>query len=460
MLKGKNLRIDIVKEIITKKTKLNIYNIFDSKQYVIYKECKNNRELVHDAMIGLHCINPILKYIPNFSYTFGLFGDRLVTEYIPESITFLDFLTGDRFNMGVYIDILIQLSLSIHMAQNQYLFMHYDLYPWNIMIKFYDTPIDIYYIIYTNGFRYIKITTKVVPIIIDYGKSKGIYNGKHYGFIKPYSFSTIHDILCILLSSMYCLINNRTLNSKELRTIFRLSTFFSNTKYTGYKKFVKARELKQFLHVYKKFSKMINTPKYELEEKTPIDFVNFLCGKFNRKLHYSIDFIFTMRQGTSRHVYNYMNSNSDNDRYNTYLRLIENIQNHNISSENSILAYKIFHRIIESISSMYPDIPLDVYKSIEKLNTEFEDINIDIISDLKTINFDINCFEDTDECDRLYEYYSDRENISQDILFIKQIIIDYLLCDSDIIMIDNISILRYIANKNTFLDMYNKIQIK
>ena len=37
-----------------------------------------------------------------------------------------------------YISILIQLSLSLTVAQQKYKFIHYDLYPWNIIIEKYD----------------------------------------------------------------------------------------------------------------------------------------------------------------------------------------------------------------------------------------------------------------------------------------------------------------------------------
>ena len=40
--------------------------------------CKKTYDSVHETFIGRYCINPLLKYIPNFIYTYGMMEDNLL----------------------------------------------------------------------------------------------------------------------------------------------------------------------------------------------------------------------------------------------------------------------------------------------------------------------------------------------------------------------------------------------
>ena len=48
--------------------------------------------------------------------------------------------------------------------------------------------------------KVIKIKTKLIPIIIDYGKSHAVFNGKHFGLINLFQGNSCHDIICLLIS--------------------------------------------------------------------------------------------------------------------------------------------------------------------------------------------------------------------------------------------------------------------
>lgn len=457
---------------INKKTTLNIYTFGNVD--VMEKKCslEYERELTNESVMGLYCINPLLKYIPNFSYTFK----PRFTEYFKNAPTLFEYIIGDEFNMNTFFIIMIQIALAIHVAQQQCLFIHYDLYPWNIVLKKYDKPIDIYYLVDPTSIRYIQITTDIVPIIIDYGKSRGVVNGQYYGFTKPYYNSTIHDILCILISSMFNMINNRTLTMQELRTVFQLSKFFSGTNYTNGKHFNTTRDLKQFLATHKKYAEMIETPKYELEEKTPLDFVKFVikCMKPTGNIKYPIHIQWNMRVGTSAHVYNYINSTTDDERIWTVLNLLNKIKNHNISVEddNSIFVYEIFNRILTSVKNLYPDIDVeDTYRYIRPLQQTIHTTTYQLdIGELHTKSFDENVFDNNVESNILYNYFSNLTELYPDFIGSKQFIIDFIMCKlingesivdavevyKDIISIDNIKYLQYIANRNTFLNIYKK----
>ena len=80
--------------------------------------------------------------------------------------------------------------------------------------------------------------------------------------------------------------------------LFKLSTFFSGTDFTQGKVFTTTRDLGQFLNTRKKYSQMLECSKQDLESKTPIDFVNFLCKSFNVKVGRPLSTTWTMRHAT------------------------------------------------------------------------------------------------------------------------------------------------------------------
>jgi hypothetical protein len=517
------LKLPMTNEKVNKKTNIQIYNfrnkLIMSKRNIScssFKEKTNINEYIHESFIGLFCVNNILKYIPNFSYTF--LSDNETTEIYTEYFDcemFSTYLKDRNFDINIYLQLLVQISLAILVAQQQCMFIHYDLYPWNIMLKFLDNPIDIYYPLQGYNGEYIKITTKIQIIIIDYGKSHGIYNNKHYGFIKPFSTDRIHDILCILLSSMHIIIDNHKLSIQELKCIFQLSRFFSNTKYTSGKTFETTKELKQFLANAKKFAQMLDSPKYELTHKNPLDFIKFICMTFNIKLNIienSFSFFkgsnTIMRQGTSKHIYEYLKSNNIEEQFDTYINTLNRIHKFystilpmNIVSDEdkieNIIYYYEFLRIINSIELLYYKnnfnqkykqkwdtifkIVLDVLKSNELLILLYIKENIienylcnldklwkniiDTINISEYISYDVETFDDVDKCDKVYNYYCNYDigNILQDIILVKNYFKDIAyhvenkLYKCSVWNVDNCQLLSIIANKNTFLDLYTKM---
>ena len=106
-------------------------------------------------------------------------------------ITFQDWITN-QFDISKYIIYLIDIINIIDSYQNsKYKLVHYDLSPWNIIIQ-------------GN-----KIT------IIDYEKSFCVYKNKEYG---PYKFSTIIDVLSILIKSLNTIfqVNKRYRNISQI----------------------------------------------------------------------------------------------------------------------------------------------------------------------------------------------------------------------------------------------------
>ncbi len=343
---------------VNKKTKLSVYVVDNFK--VLGKslvEGEEETELVNESIVGLKCVNNILKYIPNFVFTFGFdaLAKESYSEFVDGAFTLYDYIVGNDFSMDEYLSILQQLSLAIHVAQQMYYFMHNDLYPWNVLIKRLPRQINVHYLV--NG-EYVMIQTRVVPIIIDYGKSRVILEDRCYGVINPSYNSTIHDVLCIIISSMHTLIDKRRLSKEDLRKVFFLAEFFSGSTYTNHKYFKTIHDLKHFLSRQKKYAQIISIKKHELESKVPFDFVCFLkkmfgCGYTVVRSIPSNTSIQLMRAGTWRQVYECLTGVSE---YDAVRNVLFKIVNHDIPrDECSGFAFVEFKRIIKSIAHMYPD---------------------------------------------------------------------------------------------------------
>lgn len=222
---------------------------------------EKQKENIHEAFIGVNAINHLLKNIPNFAFTFGktLAGD-IVTEKI-SGISMMDWLNSDSFNFPEFKSILIQLSLALHVAQRECGFVHYDLFPWNVIIERHNREYIIDYVIQPG--KVVEICTNIIPVIIDYGKSHVIFNGEHYGFVNMFKFSSVQDIMSIVLSSVNVMCKNHTL-SKEMQTeVVNLVSFFKPAK-----NFYKACDIANECS----FSGMLSSDKKDLEHIKPFDF--------------------------------------------------------------------------------------------------------------------------------------------------------------------------------------------
>jgi hypothetical protein len=139
-----------------------------------------------------------------------------------------------------------------------------------------------------NSGTYINIYSTYTVVILDFGKSKGVINGVK---TELYDFSSIHDILCILLSSMNSVIK-RKLTRDQTKKVFNLSKFFSGGPYSNNTQFTKFKQLKDFIRERKKFSNMINQPKYEMSDKTPMDFIKFIIKQMDNKNNIEYTFVY------------------------------------------------------------------------------------------------------------------------------------------------------------------------
>lgn len=333
-----------------------------AKYPIIIKQAKknsdsdgcNDKENVHETFIGVNCINNVLQHIPNFVYILGSYEtDNNVNVVIEQinGITFFNYLKSEEFDMDEYLFILLQISLSLQVAQNICGFVHWDTMPWNIIIQRIQTPVTFDYLISHNNI--VRVTTKVIPVIIDYGKSHVIHNDIHYGMVNMYKMSTVQDILSILLSSVYEIINSRRLNNNDMTKLFKLINFISRTTFYP-KKFHTVKDIINFIHNAKKFSVITTSDKHELENITPMDLVDLILSLSQFPVHKTSEIKYTMDIGNSRQVFDFILSKNTSDRLKSYANVFIRVKNCNIPQpDNLFFVYYVSQVFDSQLTSLY-----------------------------------------------------------------------------------------------------------
>jgi len=350
-------------------------NKIDEFYFISKKLAIPEKDHTHECFVGLFAINKILKFIPNFVYTFGI-NDKndLLLEY-NNGMKFYDYLNSDKFNFDEYLSILMQLCLCLHFAQQTFLFVHNDLTSWNIMLNFYDKPINIDYIIDSN--KIITVYTKCVPTIIDYGKSHVAYKNIHYGNVNALKFSSIQDMISILVTSMYHVITTCKLNKNEYTNLIILSNFMSNSQYCNYATFRNAKQLKTFLSHAKKHSNLIHSNKYNLEEKTPMDIFTYINNripshtlKFKEKKTCFISYM-NNKHYAKQIYYKILSQKDDLESFKFYINKFRNY-----TKQNNFQSFYKVKKYIHYLS-MFKNV-IDCKEVLSKMNTNFYPKNQEI----------------------------------------------------------------------------------
>ncbi len=271
---------DTERTVITKHTLFGMPLVISK----VYKAQKDQLDCIHETFVGLSSINEFLKDIPNFATTFGYSVDDApdgyrITSYqeLIDGVTLYDYIRGDYFNMKDYIMILLQISLALKYAQTKAGFVHWDLYPWNVILKVYRNDITVTYPI-SQGQVY-QLQTKIVPVIIDYGRAHVVYDGEHYGKDNPFMGMPYRDFLTLLISSLHEILQ-RNLAKDDLRYIFELANSFAETSFRP-EKFSNVAELRNFLKMKRKFSEMLYADLGPILERDPLTFVTTIGKKFS-----------------------------------------------------------------------------------------------------------------------------------------------------------------------------------
>jgi len=286
------------------------------------------KEHIHEAYIGINCINNLVKEIPNFVYIFGIYKTEnsynVITEYI-KGKTLKEYIKSEDFNFRDCLLIILQLCAALQYAQKVCGFVHYDLTPWNIIIKYLKEPIYVDYMVCYN--KVIRIKTHIVPVIIDYGKSHVFHENKHYGFINMYKFSTSNDVLSLLITIIYQIITDKRLSKNDFSNLLNLANFISDTSFYN-RTFKNSKEIRNFFYNSKKYSNLVFSNKYELETVTPLDLFDYIM-KFNYSfpVEYVLTYNSVMNKDCPNQIFDYILSNNTKSRLNTFLDTFDCISN-------------------------------------------------------------------------------------------------------------------------------------
>lgn len=158
-----------------------------------------SQEAAHEIVVGMYGLNQLRKLVPNFSYVFGGFscsapipsisgkevgewckvdGKMIYSMYenVSNSVSlnrFFSNCSGEEF-----VNVTLQLCYALNTAHKTCDFTHYDLHGGNILVRKLNHPVQLVYET-DRGKEY--ITTSYIPMIIDYGFSHIVYQGRHYG---------------------------------------------------------------------------------------------------------------------------------------------------------------------------------------------------------------------------------------------------------------------------------------
>ena len=373
-------KLSIIKKYNIANFSINIKSTNDSEKI---------KEHIHETFVGLNCINNICKEIPNFSYNFGMYKQdnfyNIISENI-DGITFQQYIKSDEFCFKDYLYILLQICAALEYAQKKYTFVHNDLTIWNIIILKTKEPVEVKYLLSSK--KIIKIETNMIPVIIDYGKSHVIYENFHYGIINMYNFSTIRDILSILITSIYQIVIDKKLERNDFCNLLKLSNFISNTKFCK-NIFKNSKDIKDFFHNAKKYSNLITMDKFELENYTPMDLFDYILKmNYDFKISYPIYYNSYMNIGNENQVFDYILANTFDEKIESYINIFKKILNININKIDSIFDLYFIKEVEKSMILLKKDMcnfikdeKLDCSKYIEYFNTAYNFIiNISIDS--------------------------------------------------------------------------------
>ena len=253
----------------------NISQYFYDKKYILQKR---SSDVSHEAFIS-----SVTNGLQNFSDVYGLYDDFILTEFV-NGLTFNEYIKSDEFKTGDVIIIFVQIAIALYIAQQKCNFVHNDLTPWNIIIKILPKPVCVKYD--TDKGTY-SILTNIIPVIIDFGRAHIVYKdesgiSEHYGNVNIFSSSTIQDILTLLVTSI-SVICSFDLCENDLNTIITIANFLTRTKYCT-KPFTNGKNalgnLRFFFTKASKYTELITSNKFELEQKNPLDFVKYIMSSF------------------------------------------------------------------------------------------------------------------------------------------------------------------------------------
>ena len=318
---------------------------------------QKKKEHIHETFIALRCINELSMLCPNFAYVMGTYEtdntQNVIVEHL-DGITLSDYLTSKDFNFKTFLFLLLQIAAALSIAQQKCAFVHYDLMPWNIMVTRFSEIKKIKYALKMN--QILEFETDIIPVIIDFGKSHIIYDNTHYGFTQMYKFSTIHDIVTLISNSLNTLLSKKDFfDNKD--DILALANFMTGNDYRM-RKFTRTDDLKNFLEKSRRYFTMLYSDKHQLENKTPYDFIKYIHKTFGEKYKFNFGSKNAsynyMDVYTGRQVFDFIFSNTTEERLNSFASSIERLKSSTIPmGENKLETYYAGQSLMSFLSELH-----------------------------------------------------------------------------------------------------------
>jgi len=142
----------------------NLVDSFDGSAKLVSKKNDTQKDTDNEYLVGTQ-LNVLRQYTPCFSYVFGKIDKSIIYEY-GGGVSLHTWRDQNPNNVGDLLTILIQLLLSLYIAQRKYNFIHNDLHGSNIIIR--DKRDSYSLIVGDTEYRFNNV---LVPCIIDYGLS-------------------------------------------------------------------------------------------------------------------------------------------------------------------------------------------------------------------------------------------------------------------------------------------------
>lgn len=242
-------------------------DVHTQKEYAIKSIISASKvpETVHEAYIGMHVVNEFKQYARYFAYTYAYVENKnksamIVSQYIPGETLYSYLTHTSYFEMDVYLSVIVQLCSALEYAQECADFVHYDLTPWNIVLTE-----------NKNNKNAKNSKEKYTPVMIDYGKAYAVSRGRHHGYVKMYSASSIQDVYTLLVTTLACLTkktNPVTLSKKHKKELITLSNFLlTGTE----RKFTCIKDIAEYTNRARKYERLLmDKRENEIEQQTPL----------------------------------------------------------------------------------------------------------------------------------------------------------------------------------------------
>lgn len=276
------LFFDKIKQTVMTETRnTSVKRVCFHHSNIAIKTCKkrrNNNQLpsFYAAIAGL---NHLAEKMPHFMYTYH------TEEKEEEWVTLLEHIEGPTLETFLkeskpcfqdLVSIWLSLCLALHAAQQSMGFLHMDLYPWNVIVVQDKKPRVITYPL--DSLSSVKVSTSIVPVMIDFEKSHFMHRGLHVYNTSPFRFCRLQDVISLVFSSLSIFLElGVTLTEQDTFRILHAMNFFCSA-YTNNHRFHSISHVKLFLRKHKKFSRMMYEPKTGLETKGPLEFFRHMAN--------------------------------------------------------------------------------------------------------------------------------------------------------------------------------------